>query len=114
MFHWNTKQIADDIRQLDDIIEDVIIESPGGDVDTYNVCAKVRGADEYIIACGFDPDTWEHDDQSDTDVTHVEVTDQSGNGLQSDDFNVAQAYITVRQYFVGKGVPVVGHLKDYF
>lgn len=112
MFNWNTDKITAYLQTLD-CIDGVLNDGPGGDVDTDNLCAKVRGTDEYIHICGFSVDAT-ITDPSDTDVEMVEITDQSGHGLQSDNFIVAQAYIQVRQHFVGQGVSVDTHLKDYF
>ena len=112
MYHWNTDKIKAYLQTLD-CIDGVLNDGPGGDVDTDNLAAKVRGRDEYILVCGFNVDS-DITDPTDTDVEMVEVTDQSGNGLQTDDFVVAQAYIEVRQHFAGAGVPVVGRRKDYF
>lgn len=112
MYKWNTDNVTAYLQTLGSI-DGVYNDGPGGDVDTDNLRAKVRGTDTYIYVCGFSVDSTIAD-PSTTDVEMVEVTDQSGHGLQSDDFTVAQAYIEVRQHFVGAGVPVVGHLKDYF
>jgi len=117
MYKWNTDKIKAYLQTLD-CIDGVLNDGPGGDVDTDNLAAKVRGADEYILICGFSTDdafmNIPYEQKGDIDVEYVEVTDQSGHGLQSDDFNVAQAYIEVRQHFVGGGATVVSHLKDYF
>ena len=112
MFNWNTDKITAYLQTLD-CIDGVYNDGQGGDVDTDNLRAKVRGTDTYIYVCGFSVDAL-ITDPSDTDVEMVEVTDQSGYGLQSDSFTVAQAYIEVRQHFVGAGASVVTHLKDYF
>ncbi len=112
MYRWNTDKITAYLQTLD-CIDGVHNDGQGGDVDTDNLRAKVRGTDTYIYVCGFSVDA-RITDPSDTDIEMVEVTDQSGDGLQSDDFTVAQAYIKVRQHFVGAGVPVVNRLKDYF
>ncbi len=113
MYKWNTDKITAYLETLT-CLDGVHNDGQGGDVDTDNLRAKVRGTeDEYIYVSGFSVDGI-ITDPSDTDIEMVEVTDQSGYGLQSNDFTVAQAYIEVRQHFVGAGVPVVGHLKDYF
>lgn len=120
MYHWNTKRIVEYIKTIDEI-ESVEVQMPGGDVDTEQVVCKVRGADDgdqYIFASGFSTDEAfmyiDYEEKGDIDVEFVEVTDQSGHGLQSNDFQVATAYIKVRQHFVGGGATVVDHLKDYF
>lgn len=120
MYHWNTKNIVAYLETLEEL-EKVEVQMPGGDVDTENIVCTVRGADEddeYIFVCGFSTDDAfmdiPYEDKDDVDVEFVEVTDQSGHGLQSKDFNVATAYIKVRQHFVGGGATVVDHLKDYF
>ena len=112
MFKWNSEKIAEFIQTIDGV-EDVLNDGPGGDDDTDCLCAKVRGTGEYIFARGFNVDS-DIPDPSECDVEMVEITDQSGDGLQSNDFAIAQAYIAVRQYFVGQNVPVVNRLKDYF
>jgi len=112
MFKWNTDKISSDLLDIPNV-EAVIEHDPGGDVDTSNLLAKVTGADEYIYVCGFSVDNVITDPR-DTDIEMVEITDQSGDGLQSIDFEVARAYIAVRQYFVGQNVEVVNRLKDYF
>ena len=112
MYKWNTDKIKAYLQTLD-WVDGVINDGPGGDVDTDNLAAKIHGTNEYILICGFSVDNV-ITDPSNTDVEMIEVTDQSGHGLQSNDFNVAQAYIQVRQHFVGAGVPVVENLKDYF
>lgn len=112
MYKWNSDKIIAFIQTLD-CIEDVLNDGPGGDVDTDNLCAKVRGTGEYIYVCGFNVDN-DIPDPYECDVEMVEITDQSGDGLQSNDFTIAQAYIAIRQYFVGQDVPVVNRLKDYF
>ena len=121
MYHWNTKKIVKYLKTLNEI-EEVTVQEPGGDVDTEQVICKICGVegdgDEYIFACGFSTDdafmNIPYEDKGDIDVEYVEVTDQSGYGLQSNSFQVAQAYIKVRQHFVGGGATVVDHLKDYF
>lgn len=117
MFHWNTDKITTYLETLD-CVESVSNDGPGGDVDTDNLRVKVRGADdEYIFMCGFNVEEINNiyiTDPSNCDVEMVEVTDQSGYGLQSDNFTVAKAYIEVRQHFVGASASVVTHLKDYF
>ena len=112
MYKWNSENVRAYLQTLD-CIDGVLNDGPGGDVDTDNLAAKVRGSDEYILVCGFSVDNI-ITDPTNTDVEMIEVTDQSGHGLQSNDFNVAQAYIAVRQHFVGANVPVVDRLKDYF
>jgi len=113
MFRWNTKRIVAYLSTIPEI-EKVDVQDPGGDVDTENLYCKVRGLDEGIFVCGFTPDVYDIDDPSDCEVELIEITDQSGHGLQSDDFAVAKAYIEVRQHFVGGGATVVPYLKDYF
>jgi len=112
MFHWNTDKIRAYLQTLD-CIDGVLNDGQGGDVDTDNLVAKVRGIDEHIFIRGFNVDS-DITDPTDCDVEMVEITDQSGHGLQSHDFNVAQAYIEIRQHFVGQDVVVVDYLKDYF
>ncbi len=120
MYRWNTKKLVDLIEAIDEI-EHVEVEMPGGDVDSENLTCKIRGADEddeYIFVRGFSTDEAfmyvPYEDKGDIDVEFVEVTDQSGYGLSSKSFQVAQAYIKVRQVFAGGGATVVDHLKDYF
>ena len=118
MYRWNTKKIVAYLETIEEI-ESVKVDMPGGDCDTENIRCKVRGSDDWIFACGFsceDEAIWDtpYEEKGDIDIEMVEVTDRSGHGLQSDDFNVATAYIKVRQHFVGGGAAVVDHLKDYF
>lgn len=119
MYRWNTKKIVDLIESIEEV-ENVEVQMPGGDCDSENLVCKVRGDDEHIFVRGFcteDSDpiwTMPYEAKGDVDVEMVEVTDQSGHGLQSDSFQVASAYIKVRQVFVGGGATVVEHLKDYF
>lgn len=87
MFNWNTNKITAYLQTLA-CIDGVDNDGQGGDVDTDNLRAKVRGTDTYIYICGFSVDAT-ISDPSDTDVEMIEITDQSGHGLQSDDFNVA-------------------------
>ena len=113
MYHWNTKKIVAYLSTLPEI-EKVYNDGQGGDVDTDNIRCKVRGSDDYIYACGFVTGHAGITNPADCDVEMIEITDQSGNGLQSDDYGVAQVYIMVRQHFVGAGADVVPYLKDYF
>jgi len=117
MFRWDTKKIVAYLSTIPEI-ERVENNGPGGDVDTDNLYCKVRGSDEGIFVCGFSTDDAfmdiPLDERSDVDVEMIEITDNSGQGLQSDDFAVAKAYIEVRQHFVGGGATVVPYLKDYF
>ena len=119
MYNWNTGQIVSYLETLNEL-ENVEVSMPGGDCDSENITCKVRGADNYIFIRGFCTDDndpiWNtpYEDKTNIDVEMVEITDQSGHGLSSDDFSVAQAYILVRQHFVGGGAVVVDHLKDYF
>lgn len=117
MYKWNTDKIKAYLQTLD-CIDGVLNNGPGGDVDTDNLLAKVRGTDTYIYVCGFNVECDANNvyitDPTDCDVEMVQVTDQSGVGLQSNDFTVAQAYIEVRQHFVDADAPVIGRLKDYF
>jgi len=112
MYKWNSDKIIARLQTLD-CIDGVLNDGPGGDVDTDNICAKVRGTDEYIHVCGFNVDS-DIPDPYECEVEMVEITDQSGDGLQSNSFTIAEAYIAVRQLFVGQDVPVVNRLKDYF
>ena len=112
MFRWNTDKITAYLQTLD-CIDGVLNDGPGGDSDTDNLLARVRGTDEYIYICGFSVD-FPITNPSDNDVEMVEITDESGYGLQSDSFTIAKAYIEIRQHFVGASVPVVGQMKDYF
>ena len=117
MYRWNTKKIVAYLELLTEL-ESVVVEQPGGDVDTENIRCKVRGSDEHIYVCGFSTDDAfsyiDYEKKGNIDVEMVEITDQSGHGLQSSDFAVAQAYILVRQYFAGGGAHVVSYLKDHF
>lgn len=124
MYKWNTDKITAYLETLA-CLDGVHNDGQGGDVDTDNLRAKVRGTEnEYIFVCGFNCEPLNGPnvaigkeyitDPTDCDVEMIEVTDRSGHGLQSDDFTVAQAYIEVRQHFVGAGASVVTHLKDYF
>ena len=112
MFKWNTDKICSDLLQ-NDCVTYVAPQPPGGDVDSDTIVLKVTDTGEYLYVCGFSVEAI-ITDPSDTDVEMIEITDTHGNGLQSDGFNVAQAFITIRQYFVGQGATVVNRLKDYF
>ena len=117
MYHWNTKRIVAYLETIEEL-SSVEVQMPGGDVDAENIVCTVRGTDDYIFVRGFSTDDAfmdiPYEEKGDIDVEFVEVTDQSGHGLQSNDFAVAKAYIEVRQHFVGGGAIVVDHLKDYF
>jgi hypothetical protein len=112
MFKWNTDKICSDLS-LNDCVTYVAPQHPGGDVDTDNIILRVAETDEYLYVCGFSVEAV-ITDPSDTDVEMIEITDTHGNGLQSDNHNVALAFITIRQYFVGQHATVVNRLKDYF
>jgi len=112
MYHWNTENIVKYLETISEI-ERVENDGPGGDVDTDNIYCKVRGSDEGVFVCGFSVDN-AITDPSNCDVEMIEVTDNSGDGLQTDDYGVAKVYIMVRQHFVGAGATVVPRLKDYF
>ena len=119
MYRWNTKRIVELLESVEEI-EKVEVQMPGGDCDSEQIVCKVRGEDEHIFICGFctednDPIwTMPYEEKGDVDVEMVEITDNSGHGLQSDSFQTATAYIKARQILVGGGATVVDHLKDYF
>ena len=114
MYRWNTDKIVAHLNTFTEF-ESITVDEPGGDVDTDNIRVKVRGVDDRIYICGFSVDN-SITDPSNSDVEMIEITDQSGDGLQSNSYTVAEAYIKVRQLFVGlpHNAAVVSNMKDYF
>jgi len=111
---WKTDSIISDLKTLHPLIIDVENTGPDGGSDTDNILVTVKG-DGHFYVCGFD----EEDDIVDTSFAEVELVqvsdgEDSRGGLNRKDFESAQAYIYIRQYFINKGFEVVNTIDDYF
>lgn len=117
MFHWNTDKIIADLMLIDCVVS-VKNQGPGGDVDTDNLRCEIRGVDEGIYVCGFNVEYDANNicitNPAKCEVEMINLTDQSGDGLQTGSYTVAEGFIKVRQYFIGQNAIVINRLKDYF
>lgn len=110
MFHWNTKQIIRDLNQIN-LVRTIENLGPSGDVDTDNLKISINGAADKLYICGFIT-TGALTNTSDCDCEKIELNDKMDpkGGLNSDDENVATAFLKIQGYFISKGVEVVDQL----
>jgi len=118
MFRWNTQKIITDLKKIP-LIRDIKVNGPGGDVDSENLVITVRGAPDKLLVCGFVADQADFTTSTpgDDDFEMVELADSSADsrgGLNSDDDNVGQVWLAIRNYFRKQNIQVVDQLKDYF
>lgn len=115
MFHWNSEQITKDLGEMP-FISTILNGGSGGDVDTDNLVLFIEGTKDRLFVAGFTEEYGGITNPSDTDVPMVELTDgeDSRGGLNSCEPNTAQAFITVRQYFIDQDATVVNCMRDYF
>lgn len=116
MYQWKSQDLALAFEQLDEI-DKVLINPPGGDVDSENLVLEIANGDKLFVA-GFhttDYDIWQKD-TADVEVEMVELTDgQCGSGgLNSNNSDTAIAYVKARQILVDGGAEVVDQMNDYF
>lgn len=109
-FHWNTTDVVADIQKIEGV-DKVGVQPPGGDVDSDNLVVYV--GDEILLVSAFCYEDYEVDPH-DYMFDAVEVTDQSGQGLESNEEIMALVYVRVRKYFDNRDVEIVRCMKDYF
>lgn len=115
MYYWHTATIVEALRQIADV-KKILVQGPGGDVDTENLVIYMKGTDDRLFVSGFNVEEPDPVVKGACDVEHVELSDGKDyrGGLNSRNATTAMVYTRVRQYFVDKGAHVVDTHKDYF
>jgi len=115
MFYWHTATIVEALKRIKNV-DKILVQDPGGDVDSENLIVYVKGTDDQLWVCGFITDDGVVDPAGACDVEMIELTDglSSSGGLNSTNANLAIAYTRIRQYFVDNGAEVVPTHKAYF
>ena len=111
---WNTQKVVDDLIHID-LVTSVNAHPPGGDHDSETVTVEVKGCEDILHVCAFDPEK-DTTNPSDEDFDFIQLTDgmDSRGGLNSHEENLGLVYLKVRKYFHDAGFDVVATLDDYF
>jgi hypothetical protein len=114
MPNWNTEKIMKDLSDLMPNAKDIQNLGQGGDYDTDNIFIKFHGTKDGLYLCGFNPETLCTTPEN-AEVDYVEVTDgkDSQGGLNSDNNDVAQAFLEVKKYLRSKKFIVVNTIQDF-
>lgn len=115
MFYWHTATIVEALRRIPNVSK-ILVQDPGGDVDSENLVVFIRGSDDKLFVSGFNVEQPDPVDKGACDVEYIELTDgqDSRGGLTSRDAKTAMVYTRVRQYFVDNNAEVVDSHKTFF
>lgn len=116
MYYWHTATIVEALRRIPDV-ERILVQDPGGDVDSENLVVYVKGTDERLFISGFNVEQPDPIVKGACDVEYIELTDgvdYRGGLNSSSTATTAMVFTRVRQYFVDKGAEVVDTHKDFF
>jgi hypothetical protein len=112
---WNTEKIISDLNKKITNIEKIINSGQGGDYDTDNLIIKVKGSKDVLYICGFTPQVYCTTPEN-AEVEIIQITDglDSRGGLNSNNENLAVAFVQIRKYFEKKGFSTANTIKEYF
>jgi hypothetical protein len=115
MPNWNTEKIISELTKKISNIEKIRNMGQGGDYDTDNLSVKIKGSKDVLYLCGFTPKV-RCTTPENAEVEIIQITDglDSRGGLNSNNENLAVAFVQIRKFFEKKGFSTANTIKEYF
>lgn len=114
MPNWNTEKIIKDLREIVPNCKEIKNLGQSNDYDTDNIVITFNGTKDSLYLCGFVPKV-KCNTPDDAEVDYVELTDDLNEegGLNSQDEQIAQAFVLLKKYIRHKKFIVVNQMDDF-